>query len=1020
MDRGGIVLICHSEPYPEGEESLYGLDEGSFGSSDSLRMTKGVRRDQGRRTPDEFDCGILYTYMQAWIARWRERLARPLFSGGNGYGLLALLGVVFVVGIFVVARPALAISMDDVINALLGVVGWILSMIIFFLGKMIIIVVNLLIGYAQYNNFVHSNAVTLGWPLVRDVVNMFFIVVILVSAFSTIIRYKEFHYTTVLPKLLLMAVLINFSKTLIGLLIDFSQVIMLTFVSAFAQAAGGNFMSALRLNEMTKLGENYKTGDPKNTELKELIVASMLAIVLMFVALILVIMMTVFLVLRIVILWILLILSPIAFFALALPGKMKTALSAFTSEWWKNLSTMLVAGPVMAFFLWLALAIAQGPADSFMEAVGNTPEAQKAVDDAASDGKTVNPIGKPSSLGAFMVAVVMMYLGVDFAKKTASAVPGMASSLGLLKAAPGFAARTSLSIARGTARTVGKGARAGFEGVDRLADVRGFIGRKGLAASAKLGGVGAATFAGMAGARGRRIAERREEISKQAAGLGTEDRLKFMQAKSKSLSGTTRNAVSMNMATIAASGLGMKALTKQEMAKVAGREDLSAEQKQALAEGQARNRAAELIKAGEDAALATGSDDVAEKLGDFKKKNISASPDIKGILGGAMASSGASKDYRTFMSSQMTDTFKDSLGTMAVLNASGIMGADGEVSEGSEQWRYLEQKGGERFALIQAQLANTTAEDRATMLKGMDAHASAEDVHAAVDLRGSVARDRETGNMGYVRLNLPAGVTQPAGGPSETVDQRRAREERIERAQARVQTIVARNPEAETSPDAQRARFDLLAAGGKISQAYDIDERAGTFENPDQRLMYDDMMSDIRNRSQAGDAASIQLVTNLDLGTVKARPNQYNEARSRMVTQFTPDMLSSLAQRAQTDNDQGLKKKIRDIMGVIDSEAKRVQKVIADAGVSAEDLERVAADPMSPASTATTRRLADAGHMEGTGMVEDAAHAIASSRRISQDEGFREIRGQRNERAQARANAARARTGRGGGGGANA
>jgi hypothetical protein len=184
--------------------------------------------------------------------------------------------------------------------------------------------------------------------------------------------------------------------------------------------------------------------------------------------------------------------------------------------------------------------------------------------------------------------------------------------------------------------------------------------------------------------------------------------------------------------------------------------------------------------------------------------------------------------------------------------------------------------------------------------------------------------------------------------------------------------------------------------------------------------MYDDMMSDIRNRSQAGDAASIQLVTNLDLGTVKARPNQYNEARSRMVTQFTPDMLSSLAQRAQTDNDQGLKKKIRDIMGVIDSEAKRVQKVIADAGVSAEDLERVAADPMSPASTATTRRLADAGHMEGTGMVEDAAHAIASSRRISQDEGFREIRGQRNERAQARANAARARTGRGGGGGANA
>jgi len=74
---------------------------------------------------------------------------------------------------------------------------------------------------------------------------MSFILILLIIAFATILR-QESYSKKLLPKLLIMAVLINFSRTIFGLLIDFSQVIMLTFVNAFS-AGGGYFIKALEL-----------------------------------------------------------------------------------------------------------------------------------------------------------------------------------------------------------------------------------------------------------------------------------------------------------------------------------------------------------------------------------------------------------------------------------------------------------------------------------------------------------------------------------------------------------------------------------------------------------------------------------------------------------------------------------------------------------------------------------------------------------------------------------------------------
>ncbi|MBI4992751.1 MAG: hypothetical protein HZC26_01250, partial [Candidatus Magasanikbacteria bacterium] len=64
--------------------------------------------------------------------------------------------------------------MDMLINLALGLGEFFIKMSIFFL--------RFFIALAQYNNYIDSPVVKLGWLMVRDVVNMFFVVIVLVIA----------------------------------------------------------------------------------------------------------------------------------------------------------------------------------------------------------------------------------------------------------------------------------------------------------------------------------------------------------------------------------------------------------------------------------------------------------------------------------------------------------------------------------------------------------------------------------------------------------------------------------------------------------------------------------------------------------------------------------------------------------------------------------------------------------------------------------------------------------------------
>jgi len=128
-------------------------------------------------------------------------------------------------------------------------IGWLLAGASMFLGYVLTVILTVLINVASFNNIIDVPAVVTGWVIVRDLCNMFFVLILLVIAFSTILRRENYSLKKALPKLIIAAVLINFSRTIFGLITDFSQVIMMTFVSSFAVFGGNNLVEIFQVSK---------------------------------------------------------------------------------------------------------------------------------------------------------------------------------------------------------------------------------------------------------------------------------------------------------------------------------------------------------------------------------------------------------------------------------------------------------------------------------------------------------------------------------------------------------------------------------------------------------------------------------------------------------------------------------------------------------------------------------------------------------------------------------------------------
>lgn len=315
------------------------------------------------------------------------------------------------VGIFLLAPSAHASWAADIIGGLIG-------MIIGAIGLILILVMKALVAVAQYNSFIASAAVDNGWTIVRDVCNMFFVLILLIIAFATILKIEQYNYKKWLPKLILMAILINFSKTICGLLIDFAQVVMLTFVNAFKDVAAGNLVKNLGITEILTLAE-----DDADVGFWEIIGAYVLGLLYIIIALVVIVTMLAMLVMRIVMIWIYIVLSPAAYLLSAFPGG-----QTYAKQWWSEFSKNLIVGPVLAFFIWLSFASLQAPISEAFPVAGDIKtEAREAGISTESENPTgATKASSPEVFIKFVIAIGMLIGGLKISQEIGGAAGSIA------------------------------------------------------------------------------------------------------------------------------------------------------------------------------------------------------------------------------------------------------------------------------------------------------------------------------------------------------------------------------------------------------------------------------------------------------------------------------------------------------------------------------------------------------------------------------------------------------------------
>lgn len=342
---------------------------------------------------------------------------------GVGISLVSGLHVVHAQTDQVVDASTLQNNANTVALALiLNAITYILNLVVAALGKLTLLMIQILIiPILNYNSFSTSPIIGLGWSLVRDVMNMFVIVALIFIAIFTIVGNHRAHWEQQLPQLFIAVVFMNFSRTICGILIDISQVIMFTFVNALLDIAAGNFAQLFQLPDFGKYNlaaveSALKNGTSVAEPFKQFMEAFLQVPLYMSIFAILFLLALAFLY-RIVVLWVLVILSPLAFFLGGIKGIFQ---HADAGKWWKQFTGALLMGPILAFFLWLALAAASSGSIAESEAFPLPQDADTYFSIQALDS---------SHLTSLLLALILLMVGMQVAGEQSSNLGGLASQV---------------------------------------------------------------------------------------------------------------------------------------------------------------------------------------------------------------------------------------------------------------------------------------------------------------------------------------------------------------------------------------------------------------------------------------------------------------------------------------------------------------------------------------------------------------------------------------------------------------
>ncbi len=248
------------------------------------------------------------------------------------------------------------------------------------------------------------------WKFIRDFFNVFFILILLLSAFATVFQVENFSIRKIFLNILLAALVINFSFPITRFLIDITNVPMYYFLNAILPGTDGGL-------GFTKvyLGSTGMSGIMLASAVG--FTKAFLNVVFMFLFAISLLVLAVMFLIRLIALTLLLVLSPIGFAASLMPG-----FQGAGSKWWEEFWRYSLFGPSAALMLLVAMRFQNELAsDGTIETFNRTLTTMSSGSAASSSMALV---------AFYTIPLVLIWAAIGMANKSSIAGAGLVVGLG--------------------------------------------------------------------------------------------------------------------------------------------------------------------------------------------------------------------------------------------------------------------------------------------------------------------------------------------------------------------------------------------------------------------------------------------------------------------------------------------------------------------------------------------------------------------------------------------------------------
>ena len=256
------------------------------------------------------------------------------------------------------------------------------------------------------------------WKLIRDFLNLFFILTLLYTAFTIVFQIAS-NYKKTLLSIVLAALFVNFSFPLTRVIIDATNVPMYYFINLIMGSTTAPVEAGQKVLGPVLSASGLKSIliPPQNSLSKETTVAQLLmAIVFLFVFMVTIMVLAVMLVIRMMALLLLVIFSPIGFAASVIPG-----LKKYSDMWWDKLWQYALFGPAAMLMLYIATQF-------FSEIAADDTKQNMILATQGNIASTGSDFF--ASMGMYSITIIMLWMAIGLANSMSIAGAGAVAGTG--------------------------------------------------------------------------------------------------------------------------------------------------------------------------------------------------------------------------------------------------------------------------------------------------------------------------------------------------------------------------------------------------------------------------------------------------------------------------------------------------------------------------------------------------------------------------------------------------------------